>query len=65
MRQSNFIPLVLLFGGLAASIGLAIAAMVDPSTEYGLLFAIASLVGVLGWRELTAGEDFNETFDGE
>jgi hypothetical protein len=65
MRQSNFFPLVLLFGGLVAAFGLAVAAFVDPSTEYGLLFAIASLVGVLGWRELTAGEDFNESFDGE
>ena len=47
--QSNFFPLILLFGGLAAAFGLAVAAVFDPSTEYGLLFAIASLVGVLGW----------------
>jgi hypothetical protein len=65
MKQSNLIPLVLLFGGLVAAFGIAIAAIVDPDTEYGLLFAIASLVGVLGWRELTAGEDFNESLDGE
>jgi len=63
--QSNFFPLILLFGGLAAAFGLAVAAFFDPATEYGLLFAIASLVGVLGWRELTACEDFNESFDSE
>lgn len=65
MKQSNLFPLVLLFGGLGFALYYSYVAMVDPTAEYALQFALASLVGVLGWRELGSCEEFNETFKSE
>lgn len=71
MKQSNVFPLLLLFGGLGAALVLGVlmveAFMVGsaPTTKEFILFGISCVIAGIGWVELTATEDFNETFYSE
>lgn len=68
MKRSNLVPLLFLFGGLAGALYISWLTFTDPSTERAVPFAIASLVAVLGWRELRAddaADDLNEALKGE
>lgn len=65
MKQSNAFPIALLIGGVLGALYLAYDAMEqfiggDLAGEQPVLFAIACLVACIGWRELTATNEFNE-----
>lgn len=58
-KQSNVLPLALLVGGVLGALYCAYQAFEmfisgNLAGESPILFAIASLAAVLGWRELTA-----------
>ena len=61
MKQINVVPLALLIGGIAGALYCAYMCVFEAET-YVIAFAIASLVAVLGWHELTATD---EIFDSE
>jgi len=71
MKQSNVFPLLLLFGGLGAALALGVliaeAFLADaaPTSKEFILFGIACVIAGIGWVELSATEDFNETFYSE
>lgn len=64
MRQ-NLIPLALLIGGSLAAIYLGLQSLElfiggDLAGEQPIGFAVACLVAVIGWRELTATDELYE-----
>lgn len=58
MRQ-NLLPVLLLVGGVLAVVAYAYL-WIFASDERPIQFAIACLVAVLGWRELTATDELYE-----
>jgi len=58
MRQ-NLVPLIFLLGGACAALAYAYL-WIFASDERPIQFAIACLVAVLGWRELTATDELYE-----
>lgn len=65
MKQSNVLPLLLLVGGAGAALFISFLAFMDLGAEYAIAFAVAVLIAGIGWSELRATEDFNESLDGE
>jgi len=69
-KQSNLFPLLLLGGGMAAAVVYAVVLLgaffdVGPNAWDFVRFAMGCVVAALGWVELKATEDFNETFESE
>ena len=69
-KQSNLFPMCLLIGGGIAALIYAITLLsaffnADPQAWDFVRFAIGCLVAALGWVELKATENFNESFESE
>ena len=65
MKQSTAFPILLLGSGIGAALYCAVQAITERSTDYGILFAIACVVAAIGWQELAATQQHNESFDSE
>lgn len=59
--MKNLVPLAFLIGGIAGCLYYAFQALSHPESEFVIQFAIASLFAVIGWREIRATEDFEES----
>lgn len=66
MKQHHLLPILLLVGGsLGASYYfiefLANFFTAAPSVEHVLHFAVASILAVIGWKEIRATDDFENS----